>query len=249
MTCARCMVARYCNRECQKGAWEHHHKDECKAFVAFKDYEQKILAGGSLVTNGTFRLPVRILVLFKNNKIPESEWAELMASATARVQKDQRPEIKSSFKWMAKLLEKHIGMDLPRSTLRSIISTVRRNYSEICVPFLKGQSRSCEALIPTTFTEVGIYLDPFVCGIKDSCEANAWVVFEGNELRVRALKSILAGTELSISWSRGSLADWDAHRAILAENIDLDCKCVVCENGIPGLGSELTERLKKYDDG
>lgn len=113
---------------------------------------------------------------------------------------------------------------------------------------LKGENQSCEALLPTTLTQVGTYLDPFICLIKHSCEANAWVIFEGNELRIRALRPIPIGTELSIAWYRGTLADWEAHRAILLENIDLDCKCVVCENRCAGPGHELLERLKKYDD-
>ncbi|CZR65988.1 uncharacterized protein PAC_15888 [Phialocephala subalpina] len=252
-TCAGCKVVDYCSRDCQKAAWKHHHKHECRVFVAVQGSErvtfgEKAARGNSIVTNLDFRMMIRMLVLYQNNEISDAEWAELMHFANARASKVEQPDFKGITKAMAVLLEKYTGKVLKRSKLLKLINTIRRRASDVYVPLMKGVNRSCEPLIHTTLSEVGAFFDPFVCLIKNACEANAWVVFESNELRFRALRDIPAGTELTISWHRGCLADWDAHRSLLVESLDMDCNCVVFQNRGPGPAPELIERLKKYDD-
>jgi hypothetical protein len=66
---------------CQKEAWEHHHKFECKSFL-------RISASNDIMVRGmldTARCFLRLLHLRANDKISDSDWAELLSFLSAAV--------------------------------------------------------------------------------------------------------------------------------------------------------------------
>jgi SET domain-containing protein len=55
-------------------------------------------------------------------------------------------------------------------------------------------------LVKADQLEVGFALDTFITLLNHSCDPNARLISEGAELRLRALKDICTGDELTISY-------------------------------------------------
>lgn len=91
----------------------------------------------------------------------------------------------------------------------------------------------------------GSYIDPFVSLMKDSCDGNTWIVFEGNELRCRALKNINANTELTISRIRPLHPNFEG-RCLEMDILGINCECELCQNPSPEPEGDLKSRLSKY---
>jgi SET and MYND domain-containing protein len=60
--------------------------------------------------------------------------------------------------------------------------------------------------------------------INHSCDPNAFVFFEGHELRVRSLKQIAAGEEITICYLNPTL-DVGARQVVLRHEYFFDCYC------------------------
>jgi hypothetical protein len=80
---------------------------------------------------------------------------------------------------------------------------MHQNQRGITVPLIKGH-RSYLPQVPAVF-EAGVTLEPFTSTIAHSCDPNSWIVFEGNKLRVRALRNIKPCEELTVSYIAGFL--------------------------------------------
>lgn len=111
-----------------------------------------------------------------------------------------------------------------------------RNEGDIVLPLMNGASRNYQTAISSTIVSAGVYLDPFIFSIRHSCDSNSWVIFESNHLRVRALKAISTGTEITLSQLRTlgigqtELNDYGCRKSSLAK-INLDCECDLCQRG------------------
>ncbi|KAK0620876.1 hypothetical protein B0T14DRAFT_481979 [Immersiella caudata] len=62
-----------------------------------------------------------------------------------------------------------------------------------------------------------------------NCEPNAFVFFEGNELRVRSLRQIAAGEEITVSYVDTNI-DVAARREILQHEHFFECRCTRCKS-------------------
>ena len=128
-----------------------------------------------------------------------------------------------------------------------------RNEGDILLPLLKGASRNYQAKISSTIVSGAVYLDPFISLIYHSCDPNTWVVFESNHLRVRALKDVAAGTEMSLSLLRSlsiidmTRSDLENRKALLSQ-INVECECTLCQQGHLGPTGELFARVSKYEE-
>jgi SET and MYND domain-containing protein len=81
---------------------------------------------------------------------------------------------------------------------------------------------------PSKRDPVGYAFDVVTAMINHSCDPNAHVFFEGDQLRVRSLKDIAAGEEITISYVPPMLNV--ANRKILLDHMFFfDCYCESCE--------------------
>lgn len=72
--------------------------------------------------------------------------------------------------------------------------------------------------------DVGVAFDTLTTTINHSCDPNAFVYFEGKELRVRSLKKIAAGEEITILYVDPNLDVVD-RREVLQHEHFFECRC------------------------
>jgi len=90
--CGDCKVLWYCSKECQKQAWKHHHKYECKSFAKIR--EKAVARRNAPASDGDASasdgipneadLPIycfflRLLAMRDAGKFSNSEWEEVLA--------------------------------------------------------------------------------------------------------------------------------------------------------------------------
>ena len=118
----------------------------------------------------------------------------------------------------------------------------------MCLPMLMDPAQLYEPFITSSLTAWGMFLDPFVALINQSCAPNTWASYESNELRVRALRDIPAGTELMFTYMNGGgVPDYKPRQKHLFKTRNIKCKCSLCEGHLGPTG-ELLERVNKHED-
>lgn len=101
----------------------------------------------------------------------------------------------------------------------------------------------------TGTVNVGVSLEPLAAIIAHSCVANAWVVHEGPEMRVRALNDIGVGEEITICKGPGP-ENFRKHQNHLQRLLGMgQCQCWLCriiryEFGIAGGMAMGRENMK-----
>ncbi|KAL2166246.1 hypothetical protein VTG60DRAFT_3086 [Thermothelomyces hinnuleus] len=90
---------------------------------------------------------------------------------------------------------------------------------------------NCVPLRPARSFEdvIGYALDMVTAMINHSCAPNAFVTFEGCQLRVRSLKPIAAGDEITVSYADPTLPVFNRQN-FLKETYFFDCRCKGCED-------------------
>lgn len=106
------------------------------------------------------------------------------------------------------------------------------------LPLLKGD------FWDTSLTYAGICLDPFITKINHSCDPSAWLVCEGPEIRIRAVKDIETGEEITVSYLDNCEAgDYGSRRDELMRRWNIDCACKLCKQGDIGIKGDLRTRV------
>jgi hypothetical protein len=88
-------------------------------------------------------------------------------------------------------------------------------------------------------TVVGSSLDPFAALMNHSCDPNSTVFFEGPELRVRSIKTIAPGEEITISYMDPN-ESFELRQDHLLSKYHFTCKCQKCEKGRCSPGDLIT---------
>ena len=83
---------------------------------------------------------------------------------------------------------------------------------------------NCMSLTPLDDECLGIGLDVLGATMNHSCDPNAVCIFEGKGFRVRSLRPILAGEEITISYTENTL-DRSIRQRVLRANYFFDCEC------------------------
>jgi hypothetical protein len=138
--CTRCKIYRYCGKvggslyellsdicshlqDCQKEAWENHHKYECKTLKKMGKWETS--EEDKLVHMARIRIMVRLLELQLENKIPESEWKEIQSLAKNETL-NKHNEFYEGAKMSAKGLRHFTVTDLSEAEILSMQLAVSR---------------------------------------------------------------------------------------------------------------------------
>jgi hypothetical protein len=111
-------------------------------------------------------------------------------------------------------------------------------------------NRACLAkdlVCDSTVVKTGGYLDPFTSLINHDCNANTWIIFERNELRVRALRDIPAGMELTNNYNVPQRNNHELHKKTLSKKWNIECNCAIGEKVPVGLTGELKSTVTKFE--
>lgn len=75
---------------------------------------------------------------------------------------------------------------------------------------------------------LGICIDPIVCTINHSCTPNAFVVFDGSRMSVRAMNGITKDEEIFISYTDAT-ANYAQRQHDLQAKYKFSCRCARCQ--------------------
>jgi hypothetical protein len=104
-------------------------------------------------------------------------------------------------------------------TLRKVVclltdSQCLHNMREIGLPILKGERQRQVLGHIQSCIGVGYFLDAFISILRHSCNPNCVVIFERSRLRIRAIRDITAGEELTLHYG-GDRSDYNIRQAHL----------------------------------
>lgn len=85
-------------------------------------------------------------------------------------------------------------------------------------------------LITPTFDPLGIMIDPLFSHINHSCDPNAYIVMDGPEIQLRALKDVKMDEEIYISYVDPT-NPYARRQSELQERWFFTCKCNKCKKG------------------
>ena len=138
--------------------------------------------------------------------------------------------------------------------VRSSYSQIQQclaNVREIELPIVKVKHRQLVPGYSPARMSVGYFLDPFVAILRHNCVPNCVVTFEGNQVRVRAIRDIRPGEELTLYFGQNigrDRSDYNSRRAFLKSHLNIDCTCKLCTQGPIGptgtLHAEVTRLLR-----
>ncbi|MQL97940.1 hypothetical protein Taro_030639, partial [Colocasia esculenta] len=180
--CSACRMAWYCGSQCQKSEW-NLHRLECKALLDLGDDRRKMLTP-------SLRLMLRLLLRRKlqNDQVIQS-------TAT-----DNYGLVKALVSHMSDIDEKQLVLYAQMANLVNLVlPAMEINIKEVTEIFSK---LACNAhtICDSELRPLGTGLYPIISIINHSCLPNSVLVFEGRRAVVRAVESIIEGTEISVSY-------------------------------------------------
>ncbi|KAJ9137517.1 Histone-lysine N-methyltransferase SMYD3 [Pleurostoma richardsiae] len=218
--CARCKVARYCSTNCQKMAWANHHKFECSSLLSQPNTPSACLA------------TQRILHWYEKGVLSAAEMGALIALETqfaARKateignSKDDGGEDNPDCFDLATEAQRQVRTSLAFQPIWGLQCMVLTNIFSI---------RPAEKELT-----YGTCLDLPSSLLNHSCLQNAYVFIEGRDVRVRTLRPLHAGDEITVSYVDPGIGVID-RRDKLRNTFFIDCKCPKCR-------VEMAENLKQ----
>ncbi|XP_056314862.1 histone-lysine N-methyltransferase SMYD1a [Danio aesculapii] len=233
--CAQCKFAHYCDRTCQRAAWDEHKK-ECSA-----------IRNIGKAPNENVRLVARILWRIQKHTglVSDSQLTTLdmledhLSRMTPEDLKELKADVKTFYTYWPKK-SKAVGEDYV-SHLFGVIS---------CNGFTLSDQRGLQL--------VGIGLFPNLCLVNHDCWPNCTVILNHGDqsaldasfhssrrIELRALEPISAGQELTVSYVDFLSVSTDRQR-LLKQQYYFDCKCEHCVNGTK---DELMTAVKPTEDG
>ncbi|KAF7716221.1 Uncharacterized protein PECH_005112 [Penicillium ucsense] len=203
--CTICRIARYCDRTCQIKDWKSGHSLEC---AIFQNLKPQILP-----VNG--RALLRIVLRASKNKCPPEEM-KLFTNLETHVQ-----EVSES--------QAHLDR-------MNLLSKAVKNYSDVDVSqeVIMGYAARLDInsfnLTTAMYDRIGLYLHPFAALINHSCDYNATVGFDGEELYVKAIRPIKKDEQIFISYIDTTTPYAVRHKE-LSERYFFNCQCTKCAKG------------------
>lgn len=219
--CTQCRFAQYCDRTCQRAAWEEH-KLECGAI---KTYEK--------APNENVRLAARIIWrLDKEGNLVNDMQITTLEDLEDHIQdmpEDDLKEVK---------VDIHNFLDYwPRNSKQHTVDYISHIFGVInCNGFTVSDQRGLQA--------VGVGLFPNLCLVNHDCWPNCTVILNhGNQsavdtmfhsqrrIELRALAKIAEGDELTVSYVDFMNLTEDRQR-LLKSQYFFDCTCEHCQGHI-----------------
>ena len=224
--CSNCKHMYYCGKDCQRNDWKQH-KFECKIFK--KSYE--------IITDEFDRFLLRLYLFVKNNPECVNErqkfindensnrcFNDLLMTDWNRMQNNSFrindfESICTKFQFMK--------IEFNRTVLFKF-------FCKTCTKFFQITNYELE--------EVGSGLYIAESQIGHSCTPNSALLFNGNQIVMRAIKPIKSGTQITASYVDIAESRYD-RQAKLAQNFDITCECQRCKS-IDPVNYQLIDEFK-----
>ena len=215
--CGGCHTVKYCNKYCQKHAWQKHHSLECKIFAKL---QPKVLPNN-------VRALLRLLLQWKAGRITEQQWDELKeleghwentihrgldADSNEIVQPRHGREGRySDVQLMAYAIKAYADVPLNLNDAIQMVSKVSQARSGVVLD-KSGSTRSsrlltCQqflinafTLVSSTYDPLGLALQPLQALVNHSCDYNAVIRYSGLDMSLVAIRPILKDEEITISY-------------------------------------------------
>ncbi|KAI2787533.1 hypothetical protein POX_f07902 [Penicillium oxalicum] len=216
--CTGCRVVRYCDRTCQLKDWKFAHSLECKIFQNLKPQ--------ILPNNG--RALLRIILRAWKNKCTTQEM-DLFTNLETHIQE---------------ISESQAQLDRMNLLSKAVKSYSETNISqEVIMGYAARLDLNSFNLTTAMYDRIGLYLHPFAALINHSCDYNATVGFDGEELFVKAIRPIKKDEQIFISYI-DTTTPYAVRRKELSERYYFDCQCTKCAKGPDGPEDQFSHSPK-----
>ncbi|KAJ5890171.1 hypothetical protein N7504_010981 [Penicillium tannophilum] len=202
--CTGCRVVRYCDRTCQSKDWKFAHSMECKIF---QKLQPQILPNNA-------RALLRMVLRTGKGKYSPQELGVFSNLEThiADIQKNETQMERVSL--TTKAVKNYSETDMTEEAISAYAARLDLNSFN---------------LTTALYDRIGLYLHPYAALINHSCDYNATVGFDGEELYVKALKQIKKGEQVFISYI-DTTTPCHVRRGELSERYFFTCECTKCVN-------------------
>ncbi|KAL1603609.1 hypothetical protein SLS60_005197 [Paraconiothyrium brasiliense] len=103
------------------------------------------------------------------------------------------------------------------------------NTNFVAAMYARILSNSMTLMTPT-FDPLGIVIDALLCHLNHSCDPNTFIVMDGPQMQLRALKDIKEDEELLISYVDPTMP-YARRQTELQERWFFECRCTKCRQG------------------
>jgi len=202
LKCSICKFVYYCGKKCQLEDWSMH-KRECKCLKKVMPKQPPDLC--RLLSHLLFKY------YWKSNTLNREEVEGLSGDKT-RISNARK---EAFFTFGAVLFEylEECPIDLEEADILSLLCKISCNSFTVTNAELNT--------IGTGIYKVGSYLN-------HSCDPNACAVFSGNVISIRAMKTIVPGEEILISYT-DLMQPSAVRKSELLEGYMFDCTCAHCD--------------------
>ncbi|XP_012671443.2 histone-lysine N-methyltransferase SMYD1a isoform X2 [Clupea harengus] len=206
--CAQCKFAHYCDRTCQRAAWDEH-KRECAAIrTAGKTPKENI------------RLAARAMwrMLKYGGKVVDSQLTSLdllqdhISDMVDEDLKELQDDVQRFLEYWPKT-KRALGTEY----ISHLLGVIKVNG------FTLSDQRGLQA--------VGVGLFPNLCLVNHDCWPNCTVILNHGKIELRVLGTIPEGEELTVSYIDFLKLSKDRQQ-LLKKQYYFDCKCEHCSKGI-----------------
>ncbi|XP_051508652.1 histone-lysine N-methyltransferase SMYD1b isoform X2 [Myxocyprinus asiaticus] len=204
--CGQCRFAQYCDKTCQRAAWEEH-KQECGAIKSY-----------GKAPNENVRLAARIMWRIDKEGSVVSDMQLVTLDELEDHVCDMSEEDLRDFK-----VDIHNFLDFwPRSSKPHTVDSISHILGVInCNGFMVSDQRGLQA--------VGVGLFPNLCLVNHECWPNCTVILNNGKIELRVLSKISPGEEVTVSYVDYLNLSEDRRR-LLKQQYYFDCTCEHCTN-------------------
>ncbi|XP_053086219.1 histone-lysine N-methyltransferase SMYD1a isoform X2 [Pangasianodon hypophthalmus] len=206
--CAQCKFAHYCDRTCQRAAWEEH-KQEC---AAIKQRGKAPSENVRLAARALWRMQKHKGKIFDTQLTTLDLLEDHISAMTPEDLKQLKVDV-DNFQDYWQGNSKQYSTDYV-SHIFGVIN---------CNAFTLSDQRGLQA--------VGVGLFPNLCLVNHDCWPNCTVILNHGRIELRALEKIPEGVELTVSYVDFLNLSKDRQK-LLKKQYYFDCKCEHCSNGI-----------------
>ncbi|GAM38764.1 SET and MYND domain protein [Talaromyces pinophilus] len=210
--CVRCKVVSYCDKNCQRKDWKAGHSLECSIYAKL---HPKVLP-----------LPVRailrIVLCWKNDKIPKEVWDEFNALTFPKIYEGESQEARDHALMTKAVMEYGNLKDLDPDWMKELFGKLNANSFTLTTAY--GRRR-------------GVYLHPGAARFNHSCDPNASYSFDKGKLYVRAIRPIAKDEQISIPYIDVTYSV-GTRRHELKDRYKFDCRCTRCQHDMDTIKPE-----------
>ncbi|RAQ74369.1 SET and MYND domain protein [Aspergillus flavus] len=190
-------------KECQRKDWKFAHAHEC---AIFKNLNPRILPSNA-------RALLRMIVRTAHKKYTNGE-LELFSQLETHISeiRDQSPEQWERIALSSKAVKAYSGTDMKEETISAFGAKLELNSFNF-TNILSDR--------------IGLYLHPYAALINHSCNYNAAVTFDSDNLYIKATRPIQKGDQIFISYIDAT-NPVKLRRSELRERYYFDCHCAKC---------------------